>query len=172
VEVRNIHERFIPAPAQRVGPLIDGLGSPSDRLWPHDRWPAMRLDRDLAVGARGGHGPIRYTVERYEPGRMVRFRFSAPRGFQGTHVFHVEDGQNGALLRHELEMHATGLARLSWPLVFGPLHDALIEDALDRAMLAFCREPPPRHWPTRVRVLRALLRRRRRPTSGRQGARR
>lgn len=27
----------------------------------------------------------------------------------------------------------TGLARLSWPLVFRPLHDALIENVLDNA---------------------------------------
>ena len=40
-----------------AGRLLDGLSAADDRLWPKDRWPAMRFDRPLKVGARGGHGP-------------------------------------------------------------------------------------------------------------------
>lgn len=158
--VRNVHERLLRAPANEVGALLDGLAGPSDRLWPRDRWPAMRLDRPLQVGAAGGHGPIRYYVEAWEPGRWVRFRFTRPKGFLGTHEFAVESREEGALLRHTLEMEVTGAARLTWPLVFRPLHDALIEDALDRAARAADRPPdPPARWSLRVRLLRWLLRR-------------
>jgi hypothetical protein len=45
-----------------------------------------------------------------------------------------------------------------WPLLFEPLHDALIEDSLDRAVAAVCEAPyEPARWPRRARVLRWLL---------------
>lgn len=164
MEVRNVHERFIPAPASQVGMLLDSLGDPSDRLWPADRWPPMRLDRPVAVGAIGGHGPIRYSIESYEPARMMRFRFLRPTGFDGTHGFFVEPQAGGALLRHELAMQVSGRALLRWALVIRPLHDALIEDALDRASAVFGQQVPLRRWSLWVRILRALLK----PRGGRR----
>lgn len=168
MNVRNVHERTLSAPAARVGALVDSLASEEDGLWPRDRWPAMRFDRPLGVGAVGGHGPIRYRVETYEPGRTVRFRFTAPRGFEGTHRFEVEavdgaesPGRGQARLRHVLEMRTSGPALLSWPLVFRPLHDALIEDALDRTERHVGGSPRPRRWSPWVRVLRWFLARRR-----------
>ncbi|MBA3239743.1 MAG: SRPBCC family protein [Acidobacteria bacterium] len=154
--VQNVHERVFRAPLSAVGDLLDGLASPSDALWPRDRWPPVRFDRPLGVGAKGGHGPIRYTIEAYEPGRSIRFRFDAPRGFEGTHAFDVEEVAPGAVrLRHTLSMRARGWARLSWPLLFRPLHDALVEDALDRAEVSFqVPSAGPRQWPRRVRALR------------------
>src|SRR5258706_10809497 len=88
--VYNVHARNLAAPADAVGALLDSLASPNDRLWPRESWPRMTLDRPLAVGARGGHGPIGYAVEDYRPGRHVRFRFHAPQGFAGTHALDVE----------------------------------------------------------------------------------
>jgi len=73
------------------------------------RWPAMQLDRPLGVGASGGHGPIRYRVEVYEPSRQVTFRFTAPQGFDGTHTFEVEPvGTDQTRLRHKVEMRLRG----------------------------------------------------------------
>jgi len=157
--VSNVHERVIETPrdGRRVGQLIDKLSAADDVMWPAMRWPAMRFDRPLAVGARGGHGPVRYTVERYEPGRSVRFRFDAPQGFDGWHGFDVEAVAPGRVrVRHTLSMRARGAARLSWPLAFRPLHDACVEDALDRAE-AQCKGSPPRPKPLSLRV--RLLRR-------------
>lgn len=124
--VRNVHSRTV---GDGAGALIDTLAGPDDRLWPGRPWPPLRLDRPLGVGAAGGHGPVGYTVEEYEPGRRVRFRFTAPRGFDGHHDFRAD----GPELRHRIVMRVTGLARLTWPLFFRPLHDALLEEALDRA---------------------------------------
>ncbi len=154
----NIHERVLDAPAVEVGRLLDGLASPCDRLWPHDRWPAMRFDRPLEVGAQGGHGPIRYTVESYAPGHAIAFRFTAPNGFLGSHRFEVEEVAGGkARLRHVIEMRVAGAARLTWPLAIGPLHDALMEDALDRAQACTGSRPPARHWSLWVRFLRRAM---------------
>lgn len=153
-----VHERRLPSRPDEVGALIDSLASRKDRLWPRDAWPSMRLDSGLRVGSEGGHGPIRYRVEAYEPSRLVRFRFTAPRGLDGTHEFVVVPTGEGTTLRHVIDMRVSGLAYLTWPAIYSPLHDALIEDALDRAESALGvgagRRAP---WSPRVRVLRRLL---------------
>lgn len=77
---------------------------------------------------------MRYFVTRYEPGRWVEFQFTGPRGFNGRHSFTVINrAENSTLLRHELSMSPGGRALITWPLFFRPLHDALIEESLDRA---------------------------------------
>jgi hypothetical protein len=160
--VTNIHERLISAPLPAVGSLIDRLASRDDALWPGDRWPRVSFDRPLGIGAVGGHGPVRYFVEAYEPGRSLRFRFTGPRGFVGTHGFETEEvGTGKVLLRHALVMRVEGWARLSWPLAFRWLHDALIEDALDRAQ-SWCESQSAarqRQWSLWVRLLRSGSRR-------------
>jgi hypothetical protein len=159
IRVRNIHERRFKAAQEQVGPLLDTLASAADRLWPSSRWPAMRLDRPLQVGAMGGHGPIRYRVEAYEPGVSVRFRLSAPQGFDGFHGFEIlAAGGEGTTLRHLLEMNARGRAVLTWPCVFSPLHDALVEDCLDKAAFELGEVLPPREWSLWVRILRGAVR--------------
>jgi hypothetical protein len=158
MRVHNVHRRAIGSPGQ-LGALLDGLGSDADRLWPRDRWPRLRLDGPLRIGARGGHGPVRYQVELYEPSRRIRFRFERPRGFDGTHEFCViADPEGPAQLVHVLEARMSGAARLSWSLMFCPLHDALIEDALDNAERQVTgRLQRPARWSTYVRALRRVL---------------
>lgn len=162
--VLDVHERTLPVPPEQLAPLLDGLSGPDDRLWPAERgqWPAMELDGPLAVGARGGHGPVGYTVVGYVPGRWVRFRFSRPRGFDGFHEYTVQpppDGGSGAVLRHTLVMRARGLSRLTWPLAFRWFHDAVVEDSLDRAEAETTGAvAAPRRWSPYVRLLRRLSR--------------
>lgn len=162
MRVLNVHERGLHASEREVGALLDRLASREDAIWPFERWPAMRFDRPLGVGAVGGHGPIRYTVEAYEPGRSVRFRFTAPPGFNGTHRYEIEPAPaaspDTARLRHVLEMNTEGPALLTWPLLFRPMHDALIEDSLDKAERSLGREPAsPARWSARVRLLRRVF---------------
>ena len=160
MKVLNIHERVLNAPIALVGKLIDSLASSDDKLWPHDRWNAMKFDCPLSIGARGGHGPIRYFVEAYEPGRKIRFCFTGPKGFLGTHHFEIEElSAEKIILRHVIDMHITGWTRLQWLLMIRPLHDALLEDALDRAEIFIGGQPAPRHWSLWVRFLRKVLRR-------------
>ncbi|UXI69461.1 SRPBCC family protein [Tahibacter amnicola] len=153
--VINVHERVLAAPLDAVGGLIDTLASADDRLWPRAQWMPMRLSAPLGEGAAGGHGPVRYRVEHYEPSRAVRFRFEGPRGFDGWHGLDVAAiNATATRLRHVLQMRPQGLARLSWPLFFRPLHDALLEDALacaERALGLPVRVVP---WTRQVCVLR------------------
>jgi hypothetical protein len=155
--VCNLHARRFTVGGGEVGALLDSLSGDDDRLWPRS-WPAMRFDRPLEVGAFGGHGPIRYHVESYLPGRSVRFRFSAPRGFDGYHEFSVVCSSPGSVeLRHLMVVRLRSIAWLSYPLVWRPMHDALIEDCLDRAERALTGTvAEPTRWSLAVRLLRSL----------------
>ncbi|WP_067835352.1 hypothetical protein [Nocardia lijiangensis] len=156
--VINIHVRHLAASAAEAGQLLDSLASENDRLWPAPEWPPMRFDRPLGVGAAGGHGPVRYTVEQYEPGRWVRFRFTGPRGFDGFHELTVQPTPDGGVdLIHLLAMHARGPARLTWPLAYRWMHDACLEDSFDRAERALTGSVRrPARWSLPVRGLRWL----------------
>ncbi|MGW1738370.1 SRPBCC family protein [Nocardia sp. NPDC001965] len=155
--VVDIHRRHLPVPVGAVSALMDSLAAADDALWPVHCWPAMRFDRPLDAGAVGGHGPVRYTVEHYVPGRWVRFRFTGPRGFDGFHEFTVAPTPAGADLIHLLAMNVRGRARLTWPLAYRWMHDALLEDCLDRAEHALTGSVSrPARWSRRVRLLRRL----------------
>ncbi|MFE2170218.1 SRPBCC family protein [Streptomyces sp. NPDC059447] len=159
--VYNVHERLLPAKGSEVGALVDTLADgDGDLLWPGRAWDPMEFDRPLAVGAVGGHGPVRYTVSAYVPGTWVRFTFSGPRGFHGFHEFAVlpVDAER-TVLRHTLAMSTSGLARATWPLAWRPLHDACLEDGLDRAELACTGKIARRaRWSPYVRFLLTLAR--------------
>jgi len=118
----------------------------------------MRFRDGLRSGSRGGHGPIRYSIIQYDPGQSISFTFTNPQGFDGQHRFEMETiSESETILRHVVDMELKGLARLSWPLVFQPLHDALLEDALDKAARSTGPEPPTRRWSLWVRCLRKIL---------------
>ncbi|GGQ09526.1 SRPBCC family protein [Streptomyces roseolilacinus] len=157
--VYNVHGRLLAAEESTVGALVDTLASgEGDRLWPGRHWSPMAFDRPLAVGAVGGHGPVRYTVSGYAPGRWIRFEFTGPRGFHGFHELAVlpVDPEH-TLLHHTLAMSTSGLARITWPLAWRPMHDACLEDGLDRAELACTGTVArPARWSPYVRLLRRL----------------
>lgn len=164
MKIRNVHTRRIGTSMEAAGRLLDDLSGPDDRLWPHDRWPPMQFDRPLGVGAKGGHGPVRYEVVEYVPGRMVGFRFDATqgitRGFTGGHRFELTDENGHVILRHIIEADCTLPALLRWVALVRPLHDALLEDALDRAEVAMgAAAKQPARWSAHVRLLRWIARR-------------
>lgn len=135
MRVRSRHARDLDAGADEVGRLVAALGSDHDVLWPNDRWPGTRIefDRPLGPGARGGHGVIRYSVEAYEPGRRVVFRFDPGTGLDGTHGFDVEPLDGGRTrLVHTLDARVEGTTRLMRPLLLR-MHDTLIGQLLDNA---------------------------------------
>ncbi len=156
--VVNVHTRWLPVSTAEAGALIDSLAGSDDRLWPTGEWPPMEFDRPLGVGAVGGHGPVRYTVQHYVPGEWVRFGFTGPRGFDGFHEFTVHPGPDGTIaLRHTLAIQPTGPARLTWPFAFRWLHDACLEDSLDKAERDLTGTVArPTRWSWYVKLLHAI----------------
>jgi hypothetical protein len=162
LKVSNVHERELRASSQQVGALIDSLSSRDDALWPRQSWPRMALDRPLGVGAAGGHGPVRYVVEAYVPAQGIRFVFTGPRGFDGHHRLEIVNTivnatEHCCVLRHTIDMTTRGAAIVMWPLVFRPLHDALLEDALAVAQASLGQTPFVRPWSLWVKVLRWVV---------------
>jgi len=126
----------------------------------------MRLDRPLQEGAKGGHGPIRYQVTQFEPGRRVRFQFTGPSGFDGFHEFKlILRFPEETIIRHALRMNASGQALFTRPIIFRPLHDALIEDSFNKAEGQLGLSARESDWSGWARILRFLLKKRTRRTS-------
>jgi hypothetical protein len=156
--VRNIHQRKINIAAQEVGILLDSLSSNDDKLWPSESWPRMKFDKPLQAGAKGGHGPIRYFVESYQKGKSIKFRFTGPKGFDGFHEFTIEGiSSTETLLKHSLIMNSKGIAIFTWVFGFRPLHDALVEDAFDKAEMSLGISSVKKSWSGWVRFLRWTL---------------
>jgi hypothetical protein len=112
--------------------LLRSLASHEDRLWPGDKWWPQRFDGGLEPGSKGGHGPVKYKVESVAPRRVV-YRFPSRSWFRGTHAFDLVPHPQGCELVHTLDGTTHGIGLVLWPLVVRPLHDALLEDVLDRA---------------------------------------
>jgi hypothetical protein len=158
MEVLNVHERELTADPEQVGVLIDSLSSSSDALWPWHSWPRMEFDRPLAVGAAGGHGPVRYFVEEYVPGQSIKFRFTGPKGFDGSHGFQISSAsEEPVVLKHTIQMTMRGPAILTWPVIFRPLHDALLEDCLGQAQASLGNPPLIQMWSPWVKFLRWVV---------------
>jgi hypothetical protein len=149
----NVHERVIAAPIARVGELLDTLSSEDDRFWPHENWSRVTFDRPLGVGASGGHGTSRYAISSYTPGRHIRFAFMAPR--DGYHEFSLQEiDSTTCLLRHTTRVKLTATTILTWYFAIRPMHDALIEDLLDKVEGYVSVVKNPRVWSERVKTLR------------------
>lgn len=132
MKVLNIHTRVIDQPVAEISKLFKTLASKNDQMWPVHRWPALKLDNGLKIGSSGGHGPIRYSVQKYTPGKFIKFKLSKPKGFNGIHEFEIKElAIDKTELKHSIRMTINGQALLSWPLAIRWLHDALIEDAFD-----------------------------------------
>lgn len=171
--ITNRHERRLAAPAETVAPSLDSLGGPDGRLWPRRAWPPITIDRPLRVGVHGGHGPIRYQLTAYEPGRMLHFTFRPSLNLdpRGHHRFEIRSAADSeCVLRHELALVSPSPAVAAlWHLVIAPLHDALIEDLLDNATAAanVASDPQPEHrhrrhshrtpWSLRARLTRVAV---------------
>lgn len=159
MKIINIHERIITQPLEVVVPLLNTLATEQDQIWPKEQWPGMRLDKGLAIGSRGGHGPIRYHIDDYVPGELVQFRFEQPKGFDGVHRLTISaTDDNQTKLHHIIDMHTSFTGTIAWLFAIRWLHDALIEDAFDKVENRFTEVTKRTAWNWWVRALRFVLR--------------
>ena len=159
MNVINIHERVIHQPKEKVSALVATLAGHNDQVWPKEKWPAMKFDQGLKEGSKGGHGPIRYFIDKYDPGTVLKFTFTGPKGFSGGHRFEISElGKDQTLLKHTIDMNTSGTATVTWALGIRWLHDALTEDALDKVENHFSEEKKMTEWNVWVKILRGILR--------------
>ncbi len=158
MKVINIHKRILNSPKKEVSKLLDTLSSKDDKIWPYENWPAIRFKKGLIENSSGGHGPIRYTINKYVPQESIEFKFNAPKGFYGIHRFDVIELKNEKTeFRHTIKMKVVGKGFFTWSLVIYWLHNALFEDLMNKVENQFQSESKKGKWNLWVKVLRKVL---------------
>ncbi len=158
MKVLNIHKRKLNCPKSTVTELLKTLSTESDKIWPKENWPEMKFKDGIQVGAEGGHGPIRYSVEKYNPNKIIQFRFSKPIGFKGIHKFEIKERSNEKTeIKHTIDMVTAGKGTLIWILVIRSLHNALIEDGFDKLENNFSKKVKLTKWNYWVRFIRKQI---------------
>lgn len=158
MNVLNIHKRTLNQPKSKVAEILATLATKNDRIWPTEQWPAMKFKNGLTIGSEGGHGPIRYSIEQYNPSELIQFRFSKPDGFNGIHKFELTAlTEEKTEIKHTIAMTTSGKGSLIWLLGVRALHDALIEDGLDKLENNFLEHQKSSKWSFWVRFLRKQL---------------
>lgn len=152
--IRNQHARDVPIPVADMDARLSTLGRPGDEVWPGEAWFPMRLNASVAEGGAGGHGPVRYHASHRAPGE-VSFTFDSILGssrWEGSHTFTVHEMPGGCRLTHLVELRVPLWQAVQWQVLVGPLHDAVLEDLLDKAVSG----TPARRWTPWIRVLRRV----------------
>lgn len=162
MRVINIHKRIICQPKEKVALIFDSLSTKNDQLWPKEKWPPMVFRKGLKDGAIGGHKPIRYSINKYIPGSFIEFKFLKPDGFHGFHRFEITEIENDKTeIKHTIDMTVSGKGIFTWYIAFKWLHDALLEDCMDKAENNFLTEKKKTEWNLWVLFLRRILREKR-----------
>jgi len=161
MRVINIHKRKLNQPKEKVVTLFKTLATKDDAIWPNKKWPAMRFKEGLKVGSKGGHGRIRYTIIDFREGEFIKFEFTKPEGFDGTHellIHELSDSQTE--ISHKIVMNTSSLkATFLWFTVVRWLHDGLIEDAFDKVENHFSEKGKSRRHSLWVIILREFYKR-------------
>ena len=160
MKVTNIHKRIIHQPKESISKILDSLSSGNDRLWPKEKWPPMIFKKGLVEGATGGHRPIRYSIKKYIPGSLIEFEFMKPDEFKGIHKFEItEIEKDKTELKHTISMTVSGKGIFTWYFAIKWLHDALLEDCMDKVENNFLTEKISSDWNLWVLFLRRIFRR-------------
>jgi len=160
MRVVNSHKRIINQPKENVSELFKTLATSEDKIWPISNWPAMRFKEGLKLGNQGGHGRIRYKIIALETGHHIKFEFTKPEGFIGTHELNINAvSESTSEISHIIKMKTAFKASILWLFVIRWLHDALIEDAFDTIENHFSEEKKEPKYHPWVRFLRGYYKR-------------
>ena len=126
MKIRNVHERTITAPPERIAALIADFG-----IWPTQFGPAPR-PRGHRIYQAG-----RMTWEEFDrPGAVRAFRVLEPGELQLEHWFELEPAAGATVLRHTVEGCAVGKYEAIWRERIEPDHDVVLEAFLDNVETA------------------------------------
>jgi hypothetical protein len=115
IKFLNIHTRTIHQPKNKVVELLETISTENDQIWPTENWPKMKFKDGIGVGAKGGHGPIRYMVEVYNPEEIILFRFSSPKGFNGIHKLELKEiTSDTTQIQHTIDICTVGIGTWNW----------------------------------------------------------
>ncbi|MCF7560902.1 hypothetical protein L3X39_09670 [Sabulilitoribacter multivorans] len=160
MKVVNIHKRIINQPLVKVTELFKTLATSNDLVWPYENWPAIKFKNGLNVGSKGGHGRIRYTITEYEAGKYIKFKFTKPEGFNGTHTLKINSIHSDKTeISHDIQIRTSFKATFLWVFVIRWLHDALIEEAFDKVENYFLVEKKVTKYNVWVNYLRGVYKR-------------
>lgn len=159
MKVLNIHKRTLNQPKNKVTELLKTLSTQNDKIWPKENWPEMKFEDGIqVVGSKGGHGPIRYSVEKYNPSEIIQFRFSKPNEFNGIHKFEINELSGGKTeIKHTVDMNTEGKGTFIWAFAIRSLHNALIEDGFDKLENNFSDNRKSTEWNVWVKFLRKQI---------------
>lgn len=158
MKVLNIHKRTLNQLKEKVAELLKTLSTENDRIWPKEKWPEMKFKEGIKIGAKGGHGPIRYSIEKYNPNELIQFRFSKPNGFNGIHKFEINElSDQKTEIKHTIDMNTEGKGTLIWFFAICSLHNALIEDGFDKLENNFFDNRKSTKWNIWVKFLRKYM---------------
>ncbi len=158
MKVINIHTRIINQPKKVISELLTTLATKDDLIWPKENWPAIRFKNGINLNTKGGHGPIKYTIEEYNLEKIIQFRFTKPKGFLGIHKFELKELNNSQTeIKHIIDINTNFRATLNWIFIIRPLHDALIEDAFDKLENNFSSNKKKAKWSFWVKFIRKIM---------------
>ena len=159
MKIINIHKRTFNQPKEILGELLGSLSTKEDKIWPYEKWYSMKFENGLKIGSKGGHGSIRYTIEKYTPNEFIQFIFTKPKGFIGVHSFEINElSDDKTELKHTIKMDVKFADLFNWIFVIKPLHNALLQDALDKVENHFnSKNNVVTEWSFWVKSLRNLL---------------
>lgn len=158
MKVLNIHSRQLKISSDELSEMFSSLASKNDRIWPHEKWPAMKFKDGLKIGAKGGHGPVRYQLIRKEIPKVIEFQFLGPKGLHGIHKFESFEREGDQIeIRHTIDMVTKGIGTLAWLVGIKWLHDALAEDALDKVENQILGTNKTSKWNLWVILLRGIV---------------
>ncbi len=160
MRVINIHKRTLDQSFEKVSELFMTLATYHDLVWPYENWPAIRFNDGLKVGSKGGHGPIHYIILDFKEGEYIKFGFSKPEGFNGTHELKIIETLKGDTeIIHEIRMATSLKATFLWVFMIRWLHDALIEDVFDKVENYFAHNKKETKYGFWVKLLREAYKR-------------
>lgn len=132
MHVRNKHARTISRPAEEVFGVLEGLGTPTDQIWPVPSMPFERTPGPLRVGVtRERHGIIRAVLDDLDQGRKMVWRADLP-FLKGTHGFEITETATGCHVEHLLDAEVAWWFVPVWVLKIRAIHDRILEKLLAR----------------------------------------